>query len=286
MTHSGDGLGPIDSLLNSLRHVPAYTDEELDAGCAAVLGALERLTPERARQLDEVATSAELGGDAHAFGLDCLERGDLDRAAHWLQRAARYGVPSAEQRLDGTRELNDTVASLDAATATAAGLLEEAGVRAEQLVAEAGRVAGRMRAAAVKEAEGLLEAAKAEAERLVAEASREAGLLRVAAVRKAEGLLKEAEKKKVALIREGEELRAEATREGKRTVEEGKRELERLVHRRENLNAEISRVQDVLSALESFEEQGSRRREDSPGTSSDNRGAAGVTEANPAGRTR
>ena len=42
-------------------------------------------------------------------------------------------------------------------------------------------------------------------------------------------------------------------REAKQMVEEGKRELEVLVRRREDINAEISRVQDVLEALESFE---------------------------------
>jgi F0F1-type ATP synthase membrane subunit b/b' len=72
-------------------------------------------------------------------------------------------------------------------------------------------------------------------------------------VKKAEGLLKEAEQKKSTLVREAEELKAEAIREARRTVEEGKRELEVLVRRREDINAEISRVQDVLEALESFE---------------------------------
>ena len=77
--------------------------------------------------------------------------------------------------------------------------------------------------------------------------------MRIGAVQKAEGLLKEAEQKKSTLVREAEELKAEAIREARRTVEEGKRELEVLVRRREDINAEISRVQDVLVALESFE---------------------------------
>ncbi|MEU1168003.1 hypothetical protein ABZ372_50485, partial [Streptomyces sp. NPDC005921] len=79
------------------------------------------------------------------------------------------------------------------------------------------------------------------------------GQVRIAAVKKAEGLLKEAEQKKATLVREAEELKAEAIREARRTVEEGKRELEILERRRENINGEISRVQDVLEALESFE---------------------------------
>ena len=43
-------------------------------------------------------------------------------------------------------------------------------------------------------------------------------------------------------------------------MDEGKRELEVLVRRREDINAEISRVQDVLEALESFEAPGGERR--------------------------
>jgi prefoldin subunit 5 len=42
----------------------------------------------------------------------------------------------------------------------------------------------------------------------------------------------------------------------RQAVEEGKRELEILVRRRQDINAEISRVQDVLEALESFEAPG------------------------------
>jgi hypothetical protein len=91
------------------------------------------------------------------------------------------------------------------------------------------------------------------AKELVSEANSEAGKVRIAAVKKAEGLLKEAEQKKSTLIREAEDLKAEAIREARRTVEEGKRDLEVLVRRREDINAEISRVQDVLEALESFE---------------------------------
>ena len=87
----------------------------------------------------------------------------------------------------------------------------------------------------------------------MSEANSEAGKVRIAAVKKAEGLLKEAEQKKAALISEAEAIRSEAVREARAAVEEGKRELEVLVRRREDINAEISRVQDVLEALESFE---------------------------------
>jgi dsDNA-specific endonuclease/ATPase MutS2 len=97
--------------------------------------------------------------------------------------------------------------------------------------------------------------------------------VRIAAVKKAEGLLKEAEQKKASLVKEAQELKAEAIREAKRTVEEGRRELEILVRRREDINAEISRVQDVLEALESFE---------APSSSKDNGLKAGAA----AGATR
>lgn len=72
-------------------------------------------------------------------------------------------------------------------------------------------------------------------------------------MKRAESLLKEAETKKAGLIREAEKLRADAAAEAEKTVSEGKRELDVLVRRREDINTEISRVQDVLEALESFE---------------------------------
>jgi F0F1-type ATP synthase membrane subunit b/b' len=110
--------------------------------------------------------------------------------------------------------------------------------------------------ALIKAAEEQLAKAEAKAKEIVSEANSEAGKVRIAAVKKAEALLKEAEQKKASLVKEAEELKAEAVREARRTVEEGKRELEVLVRRREDINAEISRVQDVLEALESFEAPG------------------------------
>jgi hypothetical protein len=44
-----------------------------------------------------------------------------------------------------------------------------------------------------------------------------------------------------------------ARAEAKRVTDEGRRELDELVRRRKDINTEISRVQDVLSALEAFE---------------------------------
>lgn len=75
-------------------------------------------------------------------------------------------------------------------------------------------------------------------------------------MKKVEGLLKEAEQKKAEAEREAERVKGEARAEAERVVAEGRRELEVLVRRREDINAEISRVQDVLEALESFEAPG------------------------------
>ena len=61
-------------------------------------------------------------------------------------------------------------------------------------------------------------------------------------------------------MRDAERMRTEAEAEAARIVDEGKRELEVLVRRREDINAEISRVQDVLEALESFEAPRGARR--------------------------
>ena len=106
----------------------------------------------------------------------------------------------------------------------------------------------------MKAAEEQLREAEAKAKELVSEANSEAGKVRIAAVRKAEGLLKEAEQKKAALIAggRGDQVRGACARR-EAAVEEGRRELEVLVRRREDIQAEISRVQDVLEALESFE---------------------------------
>ncbi|WP_435219167.1 hypothetical protein [Streptomyces sp. bgisy034] len=113
MTYSDDRPDPIEDMLAALREDdPVYTDAELDAGFTAVLTALEHLTPERAQEADDLAVKAELGSDAYALGLEYLERGDLERATHWLRIAASHGVPAARQKLQDARELHHTVDSL------------------------------------------------------------------------------------------------------------------------------------------------------------------------------
>ncbi|MDH6222752.1 cell division septum initiation protein DivIVA [Streptomyces pseudovenezuelae] len=133
------------------------------------------------------------------------------------------------------------------------GEIEALHERARRESAESMKSTGYRCDALIKAAEEQLAKAQAKAGELVSEANSQAGKVRIAAVKKAELLLKEAEQKKWALVREAEELKEEAIREARHTVEEGRRELEILMRRREDISAEISRVQDVLEALESFE---------------------------------
>ncbi|MGY3206332.1 hypothetical protein [Streptomyces sp. TE5632] len=115
MTRADNRPDPIEDMLATLREDdPTYTDAELDAGFTALLTDLEQLTPERAREADDLATEAELGSDAYALGLEYLERGDLERATHWLRIATSHGVSAAQQQLDDARELHRTVDSLSA----------------------------------------------------------------------------------------------------------------------------------------------------------------------------
>ncbi|MDX2557260.1 ATP synthase subunit B family protein [Streptomyces stelliscabiei] len=113
MTRADNRPDPIEEMLAALREDdPTYTDAELDAGFTDLLAGLEQLTPERTRQADDLATEAELGSDAYALGLEYLERGDLERATHWLRIAASHGVSAARQQLNDARELHRTVDSL------------------------------------------------------------------------------------------------------------------------------------------------------------------------------
>ncbi|MEU3290529.1 hypothetical protein [Streptomyces longwoodensis] len=115
MTRADNRPDPIEDMLAALREDdPTYTDAELDAGFNALLTDLEQLTPERAREADDLATEAELGSDAYALGLEYFERGELERATRWLRIAASHGVLAAQQQLDDARELHRTVDSLSA----------------------------------------------------------------------------------------------------------------------------------------------------------------------------
>ncbi|MFJ5779924.1 hypothetical protein [Streptomyces sp. NPDC093094] len=118
MSPSDSRPEPIEEILAALSEDgPAYTDDDLDAGYNAVLDELDHLTPQRARELDDLADEAELGSDAHALGLEYLDRGDLERAARWLRIAARHGVPGAEQQLQDACELHHAFDCLTPETA-------------------------------------------------------------------------------------------------------------------------------------------------------------------------
>ncbi|MFJ2007771.1 hypothetical protein [Streptomyces chartreusis] len=117
MTPSDSRPDPIEDMLAALHEDdPAYTGEELDAGFNAVLNDLARLTPQRAKEAEDLAVEAELGSDAYALGLEYLERGDLERATRWLRVAASHGIRAAEQQLHDARELHRTVDSLTPST--------------------------------------------------------------------------------------------------------------------------------------------------------------------------
>jgi hypothetical protein len=112
VTHDHDNrTDPVQEMLTALRgNTPHYTDTELDAGFAAVLADLDT-NPERVRQAQKLATEAELGADAHALGMEYLNRGDIDKARHWLETAARYGTITSA--LEDVRKLQQAVADLD-----------------------------------------------------------------------------------------------------------------------------------------------------------------------------
>jgi vacuolar-type H+-ATPase subunit E/Vma4 len=128
--------------------------------------------------------------------------------------------------------------------------------RSRKEAAEAMRVVGERVDKLVAAATEQLREAEEKAAEIKTTATSEASKVRIAAVKKVEGLLKEAEQNKAEAEREAERVRREARAEADRIVSEGKRELETLTRRREDINAEIGRVQDVLAALEQFEAPG------------------------------
>jgi dsDNA-specific endonuclease/ATPase MutS2 len=128
--------------------------------------------------------------------------------------------------------------------------------RSRKEAAEAMRVVGERVDKLVAAATEQLREAEQKAAEIKNTATSEASKVRIAAVKKVEGLLKEAEQKKAEADREAERVKREAHAEAERIVTQGRRELETLARRREDINAEIGRVQDVLAALEQFEAPG------------------------------
>ncbi|MEU0414521.1 hypothetical protein ABZ307_43075 [Streptomyces griseorubiginosus] len=103
--------------------------------------------------------------------------------------------------------------------------------------------------ALLKEAEQTRNAAIREAEALKAEAIREARRVVDEGIQE----LREVEQRRDALVKEAEELLEQANRQASLAIAEAERQVAVLMRRREDINVEISRVQDVIEALESFE---------------------------------
>ncbi|MFI5609775.1 hypothetical protein [Amycolatopsis sp. NPDC051903] len=92
------------------------TEPDLDEGFDAVMAHLDRLAPHDVAGLSLQADAAELGHEAYALGLDLRARGNLDRAAYWLQTADRHHVTGARRALEELEKDRDDPAA-DAGTA-------------------------------------------------------------------------------------------------------------------------------------------------------------------------
>ncbi|PZG12732.1 hypothetical protein C1I95_25210 [Micromonospora craterilacus] len=87
-------LKSFGEMMAAIENVPAGPDDADElAACDA--------------ELDEIAR------DAFELGLGYLDRGDLDRAEHWLGRAARHGLGQAADKLADLAELRAALADID-----------------------------------------------------------------------------------------------------------------------------------------------------------------------------
>ncbi|WP_431774844.1 protein kinase domain-containing protein [Streptomyces cucumeris] len=213
-----------------------------------------RLLDEAKRRADEIVGTAE------------RESRQLREAAEASQKQNGEAWQEAVQRIEQAAKSSAKPAQATADTNTARlrtqAEIDELRELAAKEIAKSLRSAGDRTDALVRAAEEELAEAQAKAKMVVRAAETEAASVRIKAVRKAETLLKEAEDKRSAALREAAELRIAAQREAELTIDQGRRELQLVLRRREDINAEISRVQDVLEALESFEPPGSPRRRD------------------------
>ncbi|MFJ2723068.1 diguanylate cyclase domain-containing protein [Streptomyces sp. NPDC087437] len=88
----------IEALLSGLGAPhPAFSDDELVSGFDRILEHLGR--PDAGHGADHLVTGAEVGCDAYALGLQFSELREWERAAHWLDMAARHGVADAAYEL-------------------------------------------------------------------------------------------------------------------------------------------------------------------------------------------
>ncbi|MET9462173.1 diguanylate cyclase [Streptomyces canus] len=104
---SGD-TGPADSRIEELLAVlgaprPAFSDDELLAGFRAVTEQTDAVDGPTAARVDTDTRQAELGAEAYALGMEYSGRQNWERAAYWLQLAARSGVADASYELQTLR---------------------------------------------------------------------------------------------------------------------------------------------------------------------------------------
>ncbi|WP_335989421.1 hypothetical protein [Glycomyces sp. MUSA5-2] len=76
----------------------------------AKVDAVKRSRSDQQRMQSEQFT---LGADAYEIGVNFLELGRLDRAEHWLQCAARYGLPEATDKLADLNALRAMLVELE-----------------------------------------------------------------------------------------------------------------------------------------------------------------------------
>lgn len=75
-------------------------EQKLGDEFEAVMESLRRMTPQEITTLKLRAEAAELGHDAYILGLELLEQGKREKAAHYLHRAAQHHVGSAHRLLE------------------------------------------------------------------------------------------------------------------------------------------------------------------------------------------
>jgi hypothetical protein len=149
-----------------------YPGERLDAGFASVMDRLDRLDPAEVEAIDLAVTRAELGYQAYALGTEYLDRGDLDRASHWLRTAVALGVDDAAGRLHDVDELQRMVQAITPAPDELTSASECPGPALR--LADLATPSPGSWVADVRVADTIIQNARAEADRIMAEARRRA----------------------------------------------------------------------------------------------------------------
>ena len=251
---------------------------------APPLRQIERATASRPTRLSAASISEAMAGKrlpSMSFALELVRQltgGDADQLKEWRTRWSeakhvQKKAEAAKRRRRQAAAARDVQAPSEndrhrAEIAAEFQRAAEARGQAEQALREASVEAGRIVLAAQQDArsaeltesvrtaaEDLLAKATAQADQIRSEAwteaerikanSQEARQSRIDAVKEAEKILRAAETRKTQIL-------SKAEQDAERMLAEGQQELAALVRRREDIQAEISRVQDVLEALESF----------------------------------